>query len=242
MAPFFGASTIVWANTIGVVLVALSVGYWLGGRCADRHPQTCGAALPAGARPRPLLLAAGPVRGAALLRRLGRRARRDLGRRLRRLAARRPGPGRGAGDAARRRDALGAAAGGPRRRARRRRRRPPLRDLDRRLAARDDALGAGADPAARHPAHLPRLRPGAGAGRRRPGLGWRYVAAAAARRRGDRDSRSARSRRRRGERILYEGETTQQYVRVVEEPDGTRAARAQRGPGRALALPARAPT
>ena len=39
MAPFFGASTIVWANTIGVVLVALSVGYWLGGRLADRRPE-----------------------------------------------------------------------------------------------------------------------------------------------------------------------------------------------------------
>jgi spermidine synthase len=39
MAPFFGASTIVWANTIGVVLVALSIGYWLGGRLADRYPR-----------------------------------------------------------------------------------------------------------------------------------------------------------------------------------------------------------
>jgi spermidine synthase len=39
LAPFFGASTIVWANTIGVVLVALSIGYWLGGRWGDRHPN-----------------------------------------------------------------------------------------------------------------------------------------------------------------------------------------------------------
>ena len=39
MAPFFGASTIIWANTIGVVLVALSIGYWLGGRFADRRPE-----------------------------------------------------------------------------------------------------------------------------------------------------------------------------------------------------------
>lgn len=39
MAPFFGASTIVWANTIGIVLVALSIGYWYGGRLADRDPS-----------------------------------------------------------------------------------------------------------------------------------------------------------------------------------------------------------
>ncbi|MEA2295224.1 MAG: hypothetical protein QOE86_2863, partial [Solirubrobacteraceae bacterium] len=31
-----------WANTIAVVLVALSAGYWLGGRLADRHPHIRG--------------------------------------------------------------------------------------------------------------------------------------------------------------------------------------------------------
>jgi spermidine synthase len=42
MSPYFGASTIVWANTIAVVLVSLSLGYWLGGRLGDRHPHLRG--------------------------------------------------------------------------------------------------------------------------------------------------------------------------------------------------------
>lgn len=42
LAPSFGASTIIWANTIGIVLVALSIGYWLGGRRADRDPTQQG--------------------------------------------------------------------------------------------------------------------------------------------------------------------------------------------------------
>jgi spermidine synthase len=42
MSPYFGASTIVWANTIAVVLVSLSVGYWIGGRLGDQHPHLRG--------------------------------------------------------------------------------------------------------------------------------------------------------------------------------------------------------
>src|SRR5881227_2696293 len=42
LAPYFGASTIVWANTIATVLLALSAGYWVGGRLADRDPTLGG--------------------------------------------------------------------------------------------------------------------------------------------------------------------------------------------------------
>jgi spermidine synthase len=65
LAPYFGASTVVWANTIGVVLVALSVGYWLGGRAADRRPRVqplCAIALAAA-----LLLALVPFAAHPLL-------------------------------------------------------------------------------------------------------------------------------------------------------------------------------
>ena len=63
LAPYFGSSTIVWANLIGIVLAALAVGYWLGGRIADRRPRpsllgsivlvaaVCVAAIPFVAKP-----------------------------------------------------------------------------------------------------------------------------------------------------------------------------------------------
>jgi spermidine synthase len=66
LAPYFGASTIIWANTIATVLVALSIGYEIGGRLADRRVDIrglCAIVTIAG-----VLLAAVPFAGDPFLR------------------------------------------------------------------------------------------------------------------------------------------------------------------------------
>ena len=39
LSPYIGTSTYVWTSLIGVILAALSLGYWLGGKTADRKPD-----------------------------------------------------------------------------------------------------------------------------------------------------------------------------------------------------------
>lgn len=68
LAPAFGTTQLLITNVIGTIMVALSVGYWLGGRLGDRYPNprgiyrlVMGAALLTAAIPlisRPILILA----------------------------------------------------------------------------------------------------------------------------------------------------------------------------------------
>ena len=39
LAPYIGTTIFVWTSLIGIILGCLSLGYWYGGRLADRKPN-----------------------------------------------------------------------------------------------------------------------------------------------------------------------------------------------------------
>lgn len=39
IAPYLGTSIFVWTSLIGIILLSLSIGYWWGGRLADKNPR-----------------------------------------------------------------------------------------------------------------------------------------------------------------------------------------------------------
>ena len=144
LAPFFGSSNIVWANVIGLTLIYLSLGYWLGGRA--------GRPLPGRASPRAVGLAAAvgiaalpfatrPVFESPLEASRTSRQALSSARSWARCYV------RGADHRARRRRALGDPAGHPRRRACGHGRRPALRALHGRLDHGHVPARAGPDPA-----------------------------------------------------------------------------------------------
>lgn len=76
LAPFFGNSVYVWGSLIGVFLAGLSLGYFLGGRAADRWPSPAlfaALVFVAGALTFPIPFAATPVMQAIVLRDYGPR-------------------------------------------------------------------------------------------------------------------------------------------------------------------------
>ena len=236
LAPYFGASTIVWANTIGVVLVALSVGYWLGGRLADRHPNMralCFTSLIAAVMLAIVPFAADPLLNVAVDALDQISAGAFLGSLVAVLVLVAV-PVLLLGDR--------LALGHPARRAVRggggHRGRAPVRAVDGGLARGHARVGAPPDPARGHAPHLPDLR---ARDRRGVGPGAAARAALGARARGDRrpdrapgghaqgEDRGRRPRDPRGR----DGVPVRAGGRV---PERQADARAERGAGRALGV------
>ena len=221
MAPFFGASTIVWANMIGVVLVSLAVGYWFGGRFADRHPHKqglCTLVLVAALAVALIPFVADPFLDISVDALDEVSAGAFIGSLVAVIGA-----GRAAGDAARRGIAVRDPARGRARRGERHGRGPDVRDLDDRQPRRDLDLGAAAGAAAW-------ARGGRSWSSGSPARWWRSPVCA---------RRAALAvpaaivallalpgghdqGRRRRHACWTEVETDYQYARVVEEPDGER--------------------
>ncbi|MHB1325360.1 MAG: spermidine synthase [Thermoleophilia bacterium] len=69
IAPYFGNSLFIWANLIGLILIYLTAGYYLGGRLADRRPEPrllCWLTMVAAASIAALPFVARPVMGLAI--------------------------------------------------------------------------------------------------------------------------------------------------------------------------------
>ena len=220
MAPFFGSSTVIWANTIAVVLLALSVGYWLGGRLADRRPRAARAGRAGAARQR----AAGgrAVHRAPVPVAERERVRRPVGRRVHGLAVRDARAGRRAAAAARRGVAVGDAAAS----WRRSRRRASVAGRLYAISTVGSLVGVffvalwaieaiGTQRTFLVLAAVPGARRGAAGSARASLLVPAALVAALALPVGTTKPAD-------DGRVLYETETPYQYARVVEEADGTR--------------------
>ena len=39
LSPYVGSSNLIWTTIIGVMLTSMSLGYWIGGKFADKKPE-----------------------------------------------------------------------------------------------------------------------------------------------------------------------------------------------------------